>query len=258
MCINRYNQKCELLSLYLMKYLLNNMSIIKEIRQQLEEKVSLKVKESGLKFFKEEVKLYGVKTPDVRKLGKEYFRKVKDKDKAEIFEFCEELWESGYLEEAIIACDWSYCAHKDYKQKDFKLFEKWVRNYINNWASCDTFCNHTVGAFLEMYPEYLFNLKKWAKSKKLWVRRAAAVSLIVPAKRGKFLKDIFGIAGILLLDKEDMVQKGYGWMLKVASQAHQKEVFDYVMKNKAVMPRTALRYAIEKMPKELKERAMQK
>jgi len=72
------------------------------------------------------------------------------------------------------------------------------------------------------------------------------------------LKDIFEIAGILLVDKDDLVQKGYGWMLKAASQAYQKEVFDFVMKNKATMPRTALRYAIEKMPQEMKVEAMKK
>ncbi len=84
------------------------------------------------------------------------------------------------------------------------------------------------------------------------------MSLIVPARNGKFLKDVFEIADILLMDSEDMVQKGYGWLLKVASQVHQKEVFKYVMEHKDVMPRTALRYAIEKMPKELKLKAMQK
>lgn len=94
--------------------------------------------------------------------------------------------------------------------------------------------------------------------KNLWTRRAAAVSLIIPARRGNFLKDIFEIADILLLDKEDLAQKGYGWMLKAASQAHQKEVFNFVMKSKAKMPRTALRYAIEKMPKVLREKAMAK
>jgi 3-methyladenine DNA glycosylase AlkD len=55
-----------------------------------------------------------------------------------------------------------------------------------------------------------------------------------------------------------MVQKGYGWMLKAASQAHQTEVFDYVISKKATMPRTSLRYAIEKMPSELKVIAMAK
>ena len=82
-----------------------------------------------------------------------------------------------------------------------------------------------------------------AQEKNRWMKRAAAVSLIVPAKRGKFLKDIFEIADMLLTDTDDMVQKGYGWLLKEASRLHQKEVSNYVARNKKVMPRTALRYA---------------
>jgi len=109
-----------------------------------------------------------------------------------------------------------------------------------------------------MYPKLLSELKKWTKSKNRWTRRASAVTLIIPARHGKFLKDIFEIADELLMDKDDLVQKGYGWMLKAASQAHQKEVFDYVMSKKATMPRTALRYAIEKIPQELRARAMEK
>ena len=136
------------------------------------------------------------------------------------------------MEESFIACNWSYFIRKDYEPKDFKVFEKWINNFVSNWASCDTLCNHTVGAFLEMYPEYVSNLKKWAKSKNRWMRRASAVSLIVPAKQGKFLKDIIEIADILLLDQDDLVQKGYGWMLKAASHTHPKEIFDYIMKEK--------------------------
>jgi 3-methyladenine DNA glycosylase AlkD len=109
-----------------------------------------------------------------------------------------------------------------------------------------------------MYPDFLAKLKEFAHSENRWVKRAAAVSLIIPARKGLFLKDIFEIADILLMDSDDLVQKGYGWMLKVASQAHQHEVFEYVMSKKAVTPRTALRYAIEKMPEELKKQAMQK
>lgn len=109
-----------------------------------------------------------------------------------------------------------------------------------------------------MYPEFIVKLKDFAKSENRWVRRSAAVSLIVAARNGKFLKEILEIADILLEDKEDLVQKGYGWMLKAASQRNEQVVFEYVMKNKDVMPRTALRYAIEKMPKELKAKAMEK
>lgn len=80
-------------------------------------------------------------------------------------------------------------------------------------------------------------IKRWARPEKLWVKRASAVSLIVPARRGKFLNDIFEIADILLPNRYDMVQKGYDWMFKDASKPYQKEVFDYVVSHRALMPR---------------------
>lgn len=232
--------------------------IIEDIRKELLQNAVEKTNLSGERFFKEEVKLHGVKSAIVSRIGKDHYKALEDKSKPDIFTLCEELWKSGYMEESFIACNWSYYVHKLYKREDFNTFERWMNRYVSNWASCDTLCNHTVGTLIEMYPECLSGLKNWAKDENRWVRRAAAVSLIVPARKGKFLKDIFEIADLELLDKDDMVQKGYGWMLKAASQAHQKEVFDYVIKNKAVMPRTSLRYAIEKMPKELKVVAMAK
>ncbi len=232
--------------------------IINKIRLELKQKSDVTIQKSSLNFFKEAINVYGIKTQDVSKIGKAYYNEIKDKNKAEIFVLCEELWQSGYMEESFIACNWSYALHKHYTPEDFIIFERWVNNYVSNWASCDTLCNHTIGTFAEMYPEYLPGLKKWSLSNNRWVRRASAVTLIIPARHGLFLKDIFAIADILLTDKDDLVQKGYGWMLKAASQAHQQEVFEYVLQNKAVMPRTALRYAIEKMPEELKMNAMEK
>ena len=233
-------------------------NIISEIRKDLEANADEKAQISSLHFFKEEIKCYGVKTDRVGKISKEYFKTIQGKSKAEVFELCEELWLSGFIEEAFIACNWSYFVHKEYVPSDFKTLEKWIGNYVTNWATCDTLCNHTVGEFIEMYPEFISRLKDLAGSENRWMRRASAVSLIIPARKGLFLKDIFEIADILLLDKDDLVQKGYGWMLKVASQSHQQEVFEYIMSKKSVMPRTALRYAIEKMPKELKKLAMEK
>ncbi|MBN1979986.1 MAG: DNA alkylation repair protein [Chitinivibrionales bacterium] len=145
---------------------------------------------------------------------------------------------------------------QEYEPGDFSRFKLWVDSYVSNWASCDTLCNHTIGAFVERYPDHVPELKKWATSSNHWMRRAAAVTTIIPAKKGMFLPEILAIATILLQDANDLVQKGYGWMLKEASRIHQKEVFDFIMKNKKTMPRTALRYTIEKMPKELKAAAM--
>jgi 3-methyladenine DNA glycosylase AlkD len=66
------------------------------------------------------------------------------------------------------------------------------------------------------------------------------------------------MADLLLMDKDDMVQKGNGWMLKVATRHIPDEIFAYIMKNKNDMPRTSLRYAIEKLPPEKKKEAMRK
>jgi len=232
--------------------------IIENIRIDLIRNADERTKRSGERFFKEDVKIYGVKSAIVSRIGKDHYKELDDKSKTIVFSVCEELWKSGVMEESFIACNWSYYVHKNYEPADFKVFERWVSRYVNNWASCDTLCNHNVGTIVEMYPALISGLKKWARSDNRWVKRASSVSLIVPARKGIFLNDIFEIADILHADKDDMVQKGYGWMLKSASQAHQKEVFDYVIRKKATMPRTSLRYAIEKMPKELKAIAMAK
>ncbi len=230
--------------------------IIKEIREELISCADEKTRATSQNFFKEKIKYYGVKVPVVHRISKKFYRQIETGSKSEIFDLCEILWQSGYIEESFIACNWSYYIHRQYEPVDFKVFEKWINKYVNNWASCDTLCNHTVGELLQMYPEFLGELKKFAGSGNRWTRRAAAVSLIIPARKGKFLEDIFEIADILLTDKDDLVQKGYGWMLKAASQSNQQQVFEYVIRNKSIMPRTALRYAIEKMPEGLRKQAM--
>jgi 3-methyladenine DNA glycosylase AlkD len=233
-------------------------NIIDKVRAELKQNIDEKTRTTSQNFFKEKISFYGVRVPTVNKISKEYFRLIDSSTKSEIFDLCDSLWQSGFIEESFIACHWSYYIRKQYEPVDFQVFEKWINDYVDNWASCDTLCNHTIGEFIEMYPERIARLKDLAYSENRWVRRASAVSLIIPARKGKFLSDILEIADILLLDKDDLVQKGYGWMLKAASEASQQEVFEYVIKNKSVMPRTALRYAIEKMPKDLKIRAMER
>lgn len=232
--------------------------ILQTLRLELHKNIDPKTSDTGQHFFKEKVNIYGIKTAVVTTIGNKHFKTLHGNTKAEIFALCDELWQSGIMEESFVACNWSYQLRKQFEPSDFQIFKKWIKEFVSNWASCDTLCNHTVGEFVEMYPDFLNELKAFAKSENRWERRASAVTLIIPARKGKFLKDILEIADLLLLDADDLVQKGYGWMLKAASQAHQQEIFEYVMQKKSVMPRTALRYAIEKMPQELKNRAMEK
>lgn len=231
-------------------------SIVTEIQEELERLVDPAPRRSPRYYFKEEIKFHGVKAKIVETIARQRFLQIRHHDKAEIFALCEDLWKADYVEEALIACAWAFRLRGKFEPGDFYILERWVAVYVNNWAKCDTLCNHAVAAFVEKHPRYVQHLKVWARSNNRWLRRAAAVTLVLPARRGAFLDDLLEIADILLLDNDDLVQKGYGWMLKEASKPHAQAVFEYVMARKDVMPRTALRYAIEKMPQEMRRHAM--
>jgi 3-methyladenine DNA glycosylase AlkD len=233
-------------------------TVIERMRTELRAQADENTKNSSNRYFKEPISLYGVKTAAVGRIASQYYSEIKHLDKAVVFAFCEELLKSDFAEEAFIACDWAYRQKGKYTADDFALLEKWVTLYVHNWAVCDTLCNHTLGSFVDSFPQYLENLKQWSRAENRWLRRASAVTLIIPAKEGKFLKDIFELTDSLLQDRDDLVQKGYGWLLKDASIQHQPEVYAYILKNKSVMPRTALRYAIERMPPDMKKQAMAK
>lgn len=233
-------------------------NILVQLREELKANVDPQTQKTFQRFFKENVKYYGVKVPTVTKIAKKYWKQTKTLGKPTIFGLCEDLLKTNYTEEAFVVSTWlpSYIDHL--APSDLAIFKEWVERYLDNWAKCDSFCNHTLGDLIEKYPQTAREVKSWAKSQNRWLKRASAVSFIVPAKKGAFLQDAFEICDMLLTDGDDMVQKGYGWLLKEESRVHQREVFDYVVKNKAIMPRTALRYAIELMPKELKAQAMDK
>lgn len=242
--------------------IMNNFNIkefLRILRQTLSDRGNENDRIAGQRFFKHQVKLYGIKSKGVTDIANEFYKThLKNLPKSVIFIICEELFSSQWLEESFLACNWSLRYHKEYQIDDFDLFEQWINLYVKNWATCDTFCNHNVMELVVKYSSLISRLKIWANSPNLWMRRAAAVTLIIPARQGQFLDDIFEIATQLLTDKEDMVQKGYGWLLKATSESHLEEVFQYVIKNKHIMPRTALRYAIEKMPDDYKKIAMAK
>ena len=197
----------------------------------------------------------------MRRIGNKYWKQINHQSTDQIFKLCEQLLKSDYNEESTIAFGWARNCKDKFEKKHFSVFESWLKKYVNNWAKCDDFCTHSFNTLFYQYPEFYPRVKSWTKSKNRWMRRAAAVIHISHNKNfysKKNLKQIFEIADILLLDKDDLVQKGYGWMLKVAEEYYRKEVFAFVMKRKQRMPRTSLRYAIEKMPVSLKKKAMAK
>jgi len=262
--------------------------IVAAITRELKAAADPKYRESIQRFFKEPIEVYGVRTTDARRISNEYFKRVKHLPKREVLEICELLHNGlGHdearkrgqspgargravqspfsrsstapkYEEHGVAFSWAGKLSAKLEPKDFSILERWLKEHVSNWAACDTFCGGAVGEFLVRFPEFLPRVRGWAKSKNRWLRRASAVAHIIPNRNGIALDSAYEVADVLLEDKDDMVQKGYGWMLKEIANKRPQEVLDFVMARKDRMPRTALRYAIEKMPPAWKKKAMAK
>ena len=234
-----------------------NKEIIQALRTEFKKSDRPENKMDYQRWFKEKLKdPIRFKRPVIRKAANEIFKQAKNIPKEDLLDTCEVLFESERSEEWGTASIWATRISNQLDQSDYKRLENWLKKYVDNWGRCDSLCCGAFGDLILRYPDLTERTQNWAKSKNRWLRRASAVILIPSLNKGKLLNKAFEVADILLLDDDDIVQKGYGWMLKVAADKYQNKVFRYIFKHKAEMPRTALRYAIEKMPKELRQKAM--
>ncbi|MEW5993185.1 MAG: DNA alkylation repair protein [Candidatus Zixiibacteriota bacterium] len=233
--------------------------VIRKLRQELKKYTDRKYRINAQQFSKEKLKNpWVLRTPILRQVSTRFFGEVRKLSKQQVFELCEDLLESGDSEERFFAFDWAYQLRKTYEPSDFPRFETWLKKHVTGWGSCDHLCIGPLGYLIHQFPDLVAKTEPWAKSRNRWLRRAATVVLIYSVRRGQLLPTVFQVADRLLLDQEDLVQKGYGWMLKEAGNQFPEEVFQYVMRHRDRMPRTALRYAIEKYPPEKRKRAMQR
>jgi 3-methyladenine DNA glycosylase AlkD len=128
------------------------------------------------------------------------------------------------------------------KNEIFKAYLK-NRTWVNNWDLVDSSAPQIVGAYLENRDRSL--LRKLARSKSLWDRRIAIVSTQYLIRKGEF-KDTTEISEMLLKDSEDLIHKASGWMLREVGKRDEKVLKKFLKNHAAHMPRTMLRYSIEK------------
>jgi 3-methyladenine DNA glycosylase AlkD len=137
-----------------------------------------------------------------------------------------------------------------------QVFDFYLKHtgHINNWDLVDTSAPYIVGEHLVSRSRKL--LYRLAKSSNLWERRIAIVATAAFIKKGD-LKDTFRISALLLDDKHDLIHKAVGWMLREAGKRSEPALLDFLRRNCSAMPRTAFRYAIERLPEPERKRALQ-
>lgn len=199
------------------------------------------------RFFKHEVETYGVRTAGVHQISREVGRAIRGWPLAARNRLMTLLWEDGRVETGALVC---YLYRRFSRQCglcEFKLFERWVDRYVRNWAHCDGVASWLLAAAIANQPELSRRVLPWTSSKNRWKRRAAAVALLQEAKAGRQFDVITQIALRLFPDRDDMVEKGLGWLLKVAYRARPGQVAALLRANRAQASRLTLRYAAEKM-----------
>ncbi|MBP7190170.1 MAG: DNA alkylation repair protein, partial [Rickettsiaceae bacterium] len=186
-------------------------------------------------------KFLGVKVPAVRKIVNTYYKSLS-------LEEIQTLISSEFNEERLFAL---LVLVKLYNKDPEKIYNFYIDNihYVNNWNLVDLSARPIVGAYFadKKDKSYLLDL---AKSKNLWERRIAIVSTWFFIAKCKKLNYTFEIAKMLFQDKEDLIHKATGWMLREAGKVDAPQLKLFLDENTQHMPRTMLRYSIEKFTDE--------
>lgn len=217
---------------------------IAEIKNELHKLATKEAAHSKGQFFTSEQlekdRFIGVKVPQIRALTKQY--------RALALDVCEELLQSPIHEERLLAL---LLLVQKYPKANENEKEKIVSIYLNNlayidqWDLIDQSAGYILGPFLEdKERKILYTL---AKSPHWWERRISIIATVYFIKKNQY-QDTLALAQILLKDPHDLVQKGVGWMLKEISERDINQVIQFLKKYATEMPRTMLRYAIEKFP----------
>lgn len=221
--------------------------LLAEVRGRLKANVDAEYRTGLVRYFRETIDAYGVRTAQVRRIAAAAYRVLKGRPAAEQNRFSNELWRSGKFEEGAVAIALYQRFRRECAGCEFKLFERWIDRYVGNWAHCDGVASWLIAACLENEPALLERLPPWTRSENRWKRRAAAVALLQEAKKGRNTQFIFRIAGALLDDPDDMVRKGVGWLLKETYPRRPGETVAFLRERAARAPRLVLRIAAEKM-----------
>lgn len=220
-----------------------------EVQDELRDIAAPEIAKHSQRFFKtgkgeygEGDQFLGIRVPQIRKVAKRFKKLSLDE--------IEKLLHSDFHEERLCALIILVNrAEKAPPEKLENIYELYLANtkYVNNWDLVDSSAEYIVGRYLaDKDRSILYDL---AESDNLWERRIAIMSTFYFIKRNQF-EDTLKIAKLLLRDKHDLIHKAVGWMLREIGKRDIKKEENFLDQYLKNMPRTMLRYAIEKFPED--------
>ncbi len=188
----------------------------------------------------------GVRMPDLRSVAKEFHPTD--------FKVIIQLLNSKIHEDRLLALIILTERFKKNKAERKEIFNIYLQNFsmVNNWDLVDASAHKIVGEYILEHPGKAAILRKYAKSHDLWEKRLSIVATWALIRAGDFALTM-ELAEVLLPDERDLTHKAVGWMLREVWKRDEALVEDFLCKHYAQLPRTTLRYAIERMDEDKRQ-----
>jgi 3-methyladenine DNA glycosylase AlkD len=198
------------------------------------------------RYFREKVTAHGWKTPALRRYARSVRKEILAAGgEALVFDVAERLFPSRVLEESAAGSFLLEPAARKMTPADFRRLERWLP-HLHNWAMCDELGLGVLAHIVAAHPrETVPRVLRWADKRDRWQRRIACVALIRLARRGEQTSAIFRLCDKLLDDRDDMVEKAAGWLLRELSRDHPRLSVPYLLRIKPRASRFVLRTACE-------------
>lgn len=232
------------------------MNLIEEVKRELVQYINEEKANFFPRFFKtgpgeygEGDSFIGITVPDQRKVAKKFYKHISLKELAIILK--EKVHE--YRLTALIMLVLKYEKSKDENEKE-EIVSTYLDNLdgVNNWDLVDSSAGYILGAYLYAKADKSI-LYRFAESNDLWKQRIAIISTSYFIRKNEF-EDTLKIAGILLNHKHDLIHKAVGWMLREVGNRDRETELCFLKEHYKLMPRTMLRYSIEKFEPELRQK----
>jgi 3-methyladenine DNA glycosylase AlkD len=226
------------------------------IRRVLKDGGSAEHAEGVQWFFKDEIKSHGWYTADLRRAARQFRWDVRKHYGLDfLIKVADCLFSRPVLEEKIVAVFLLEKLDAEFGDREFKLFESWL-DRISSWSDHDSLVHDLIGPMVVSKPGRAKAVFGWAKSPNRWHRRAACVALIRGTRARMLFREITKLSDSLLADKDDMVQKGLGWLLRETAKYDAKRALPYLMSIRSRAPRLVLRTACETLAPALKRKVL--
>lgn len=196
------------------------------------------------------LRFYNVGTPTVRALARSIHAANRaDWSIDDAITLADELLEDPFLETKAVGIEVVARFRREFHPRLLPRWKRWLaRNLAANWATTDLICGMLIGRLLLQHPDLVSRMPTWARHRNMWVRRASAVALIPSIRRGRALDEAYVVATTLRGDRQDLIQKAVGWMLRDAGGQDPARLERYLRAAGTATPRTTVRYAIERFP----------